>query len=163
MNLVPAPNGFTCLEDPGEPGLGVPRWSVSEIEARIIAEFCYGKNVLEIGTGLGVSTRAIAGKAKWVHTVDVDRWVKDNVELPRNATFYDNIKDVPTELDVAFIDGLHTYEQCALDIENAKRIVKIRGLFIFHDAKMQGVLRAIKDMHPTLIFTPAGLAMAWNE
>jgi len=162
MELVPAPNGFTCPTDPGEPGLGIKRWSVSDLEARIAAEFCCNREVLEIGTGLGVATRAIAQKARMVHTVDIDPWVKQNVELPDNAIFYDDIRDVPEGLDVAFIDGLHTTEQCLLDIEEAKRIIKPGGLLIFHDARMQQVMKAIQDLHPVFIVTPAGVAIAWS-
>jgi len=163
MNLVTAPNGYTCPTDPGEPGLGLQRWSVSDLEARIVSEFCCGRDVLEIGTGLGVSTRAIAKMARVVHTVDIDPWVKENVELPDNAIFYSDIREVPEGLDVAFIDGLHSTEQCVIDILNARMKVKLGGLLIFHDAKMQSVMRALINLHPTLINTAAGMAIAWNE
>lgn len=165
MKLIPAPNGWQCPDDPGEPGLGVPRWSVNADEARIVSELCRGLGVLEIGTGLGVSTREIAKLAKHVHTVDIDEWVRDNVELPENVTFWSSTKEIPTGLGAAFIDGLHTRQQCRLDIIEAKRIVRPGGLIIFHDAKMKAVREAIIDQKVEcyLIHTPCGLAMGWND
>ena len=165
MKLVKAPNGWMCNEDPGEPGLGLQRWSVSEVEARIVSELLRGLNVLEIGTGLGVSTRAIAKLAAHVHTVDVDEWVEKNVELPENSTFYKDIKEVPENLDAAFVDGLHSYYQCMIDIKDAKRIVKRGGLIIFHDTNMTAIRNAIVDsnMECYEIKTGAGMALGWND
>lgn len=165
MILEPAPNGFFCPDDPGEPGLGEKRWSINDIEARIVGELCHGKDVLEIGTGLGISTKAIAAQAKFVYTVDIDLWVMENVapDLPENVLFFNDINDVHRKVDVAFIDGLHSYEQCTQDIKDARRILKPGGLFIFHDAMMQSILKAIAHLHPVLIQTWAGMAMAWND
>ena len=166
MNLVPAANGYVCTTDPGEPGLNVPRWSVSDGEARFVAELCKGLDVLEIGTGLGVSTRAIAKLAHWVHTVDVDPWVKENVELPDNCTFYSDIEDVPEGLGASFIDGRHSKSYCLKDIKSSQRIVKEGGLFIFHDAKMDAVRAAVIESGISecfLVLTPAGLVVGWND
>lgn len=169
MNLVPTENGYKCLNDPGEFNpdghRDGARWSVNEGEARLVSELCRGLRVLEIGTGLGVSTRQIAMLAKIVHTVDIDIWVKNNVELPENAIFYNNIKDVPTGLDAAFIDGLHSYEQCKADIIDAKRIVKKGGLIVFHDTKMSTIRKAIEDsnINGYHIDTPVGMAIGWND
>jgi len=167
INLIPAPNGFICPDDPGEPGLKIPRWSVNEIEARIVSEFCRGLRVLEIGTGLGISTKEIARRAKWVYTVDIDPWVKENIapSLPDNVLFYDNIKKIgAVNFDAAFIDGLHNYSQCTQDIEDARRLVKRDGLFIFHDAKMDPIRGAVHNagLQATYIATAAGLVIAWN-
>ena len=166
MKLVPAANGWYCPDDPGEPGLGKQRWSVNLGEARIVSELCRGLDVLEIGTGLGVSTREIARLANVVHTVDVDPWVAENVLLPDNAVFYTDINEVPEGLGAAFIDGLHSYTQCKKDIVDARRIVKKGGLLIFHDAMMKWVRKAVIDSNMTdfyLIQTPCGIAMGWND
>ncbi len=167
MKLVPAQNGWLCPSDPGEMGRGKPRWSVNAIEARIVSELFRGLDVLEIGTGLGVATKEIAKRARSVYTVDIDEWVKRVVvpELPGNVYFFQDIKDVPKNLDAVFIDGRHTYKQCKDDIEFSKKIIKKDGLFVFHDAKMQDVLRAIVESNlvATYIDTLAGMAVAWNR
>ena len=165
MNLLPAVNGWFCPEDPGEPG-GSKRWSVNDSEARVISELCHERNVLEIGTGLGVSTKAIAGRAKKVYTVDVDEWVRNTVvpELPENVEFFSDIRQVPRNLDVAFIDGLHTHEQVLKDIKDARHHVKKDGIFIFHDGKIRGVFKAIADsnFHAVCMITTMGIVLAWN-
>jgi hypothetical protein len=166
MNLIPAPNGFMCPDDPGEPMRKLPRWSVNATEARIVAEFCRGLHVLEIGTGLGVSTKEIARLATWVHTVDIDPWIKETVAptLPPNVTFYADTKELPKRLGAAFIDGWHDYDQCTKDIKLAKKIVKREGLFIFHDVKIRDVAMAIQDsgLEWMYVETYAGMAIAWR-
>jgi predicted O-methyltransferase YrrM len=165
MQLVPTYNGWLCPDDPGEPGSHQKRWSVNAIEARIVSELFRGLNVLEIGTGLGVSTREIAKRAKMVYTVDIDPWVRKNVVLPENAKFFSSTNDVPEGLDAAFIDGLHSYAQCTQDIKDARRIVKDDGLFVFHDAKMKAVEQAIRNskMEVVWIGTYAGMALGWSK
>ncbi len=165
--LIPAPNGFIDDKDPGEPGRNEPRWSVNLIEARVGSELFRGLYVLEIGTGLGVATKEIAKRAKYVHTVDIDEWVKKTIvpELPENVTFYDNIKNVPVGLDAAFIDGYHSYEQCTKDIVDARRIVKQDGLFVLHDTNMDAIRKAVKESGMEIIAmgTRAGMALCWNK
>jgi len=167
LNLIPAPNGFICPDDPGEPVDGLVRWSVGEGEAKILSELFKGYDVLEIGTGLGYATNKIAETAYWVYTVDIDPWVRENVvpTLKNNVGFYENMMDVPEGLDAAFIDGLHTYEQCTVDIRDARRIVKKGGLIVFHDADMEEVHRAVVDsgLQCYYIKTYAGMAMGWIE
>lgn len=166
IRLERAPNGYYCPDDPGEP-FGDKRWSVSDTEARLLSELFAGKNVLEIGTGLGISARKMAETAKCVHTVDVDAWVKENVlpSLPHNVIFYDNIKNVPGSLDGAFIDGLHVYKQVMEDIVNARNMVKKGGLIILHDYHIDDVYNAIMDcnMNCIEIKTFAGMALYWND
>jgi tRNA A58 N-methylase Trm61 len=167
MKLTPAPNGYLCEDDPGEIGLGGKRWSVNDMEARIVSELFKGDIVLEIGTGLGVSTKAIAEKAKYVWTVDVDKWVEENVapSLPENVKFCNSIVDVPELLDGAFIDSLHTYSQCCVDIIEARKRVKKGGLIVFHDANMEQIRKAIVDskLECYEIKTVAGIAFGWND
>ena len=166
MNLEPIGGAVFCPDDPGEPGLGAKRWSVSKVDERSLSELFRGLTVLEIGTGLGMSTRAIASTAKHVHTVDVDKWVKETVvpDLPENVTFYDGIGKVPP-VDAAFIDGLHTQKQCLIDIESARKLVKKGGLLVFHDTKMKAIRNAIIDSNLAVfeITTEAGLGFGWND
>jgi tRNA A58 N-methylase Trm61 len=163
--LVPAPNGWLCPNDPGEPGKNAPRWSVNDVEAKLVSEILAGRRVLEVGTGLGVATHKIAEKSE-VYTVDIDPWVKKTVapDLPKNVRFFDNIKDVPRPLDGAFIDGRHTYEDCLRDIKDAMEIVP-DGVFVFHDTKMNTVYSAIRDsgLEFVMVHTIAGMAIAWRK
>jgi hypothetical protein len=165
--LIPAGNGWLCPDDPGEPGRDSPRWSVNADEARLVSVLCRGLTVLEIGTGLGVSTKEIAKRAKLVYTVDIDPWVKKAIapRLPVNARFFESLEGVPSNLDIAFIDGLHEYNQCRQDIKDARTLVKKDGLFIFHDMKMEAVFNAVRDsgLAYYLIRTEAGMAIAWNK
>lgn len=167
FRLVPTYNGFLCPEDPGEPGRNSQRWSVNETEGRILSELFRCLRVLEIGTGLGVSTNIIARKAEHVYTVDIDPWVKVTVvpTLADNVTFYESLEGVPTNLDGAFIDGQHSYDHCTQDIKDCRRLVKPGGLIVLHDAKMEPVFYAVRDsgLKATSIITYAGMAMAWNE
>jgi hypothetical protein len=114
-----------------------------------------------------VSTKTIAEKAHWVYTVDIDPWVKKNIVpgLPKNATFYNKIGSVKKRLDAAFIDSLHTYEQCSKDIVDAKRIVKPGGLIMFHDTRMKQIQAAIFDsgLECVFMYTVAGIAIGWNR
>jgi hypothetical protein len=75
---------YSHPEDPGEAYYGgsPKRLSVTDEEAEILAKLATGMTVLELGTGLGVSTKALASTAKSVITVDPDPWVReDEVEL----------------------------------------------------------------------------------
>ncbi len=167
MELIKAPNGWYCPDDPGELGIGGQRWSVSNHEGEFLSRIFKGLRVLEIGTGLGVSTNMIAKRAEIVYTVDIDVWVIDNIapKLADNVRFYREIDNVPHGLDGAFIDGLHSTEQCLIDINKAKTIVKQGGIIVLHDAKMEAVLNAALESGILFyeIVTGAGLALGWNE
>jgi SAM-dependent methyltransferase len=170
MNLEKSPvNGYFCPEDPGEPNWGSPRLSVNDIEARIISEFARNRNVLEIGTGLGVSTLKLAETANLVYTVDIDPWVTANVTplFPKNVHFFKDINEygIMPVFDMAFLDGYHEYNQCLKDIEDAKRLVKPGGVIIFHDYRMPAVFRAasVSGLDVVIIETIAGLGLAWNR
>jgi predicted O-methyltransferase YrrM len=162
-------NGYQCPTDPGEPRWGTARMSVSDLEARVISELARGKAVLEIGTGLGVSTRKLAETATCVYTVDIDPWVAEAVAptLPKNVVFLKGINEygIMTGFDMAFVDGFHGYEQCMKDIEDVKRLVKSGGLLVFHDYKMPAISRAcaVSKLNVVLIETFAGIGLAWNE
>ena len=159
-------NGWVVKSDPGEPGLGLKRWSVSKYEAKFLSNLFRGLTVLEIGTGLGVATNFIATNAKWVHTVDIDPWVKETIMpiLLPNVTFCENIEKVSGKFDAAFIDGLHTYEQCKEDIEICKKMVKSGGIIVLHDLNMAPVTQAARESGTEFyqIVTGAGLGIGWN-
>jgi len=162
-------NGYQCPTDPGEPIRNTPRLSVSDLEARVISELARGKTVLEIGTGLGVSTRKLAETAKLVYTVDIDPWVAEAVAptLPKNVHFFRSIDEygIMAGFDMAFVDGYHGHDQCLKDIVDVKRLVKSGGLLVFHDYKMPAIWRALakSNLDVVSIETIAGLGLAWND
>jgi len=159
-------NGYFCPDDPGEPVWNTQRLSINDLEARFISEFAHGKNVLEIGTGLGVATRALAATAKHVYTVDIDPWVKESVELPDNATFFDSAESLVTNsMDMAFIDGCHEERYVIEDIKICRRIVKKGGLLLFHDTNMTSVRNGIakSGLSAYGLNFEAGIGIGWND
>jgi len=140
MRLIETSLGnFYSPDDPGESCYpnAVPRHSVTKQEAKLLMEFAEGKKVLEIGTGLGISTRAMAAKAKEVVSVDIDDWCHQH-EFPANVRL---MKEVPDEeFDFAFIDGDHRYEAVKADI--ARTRAKVIAL---HDCDHPDVVRALVD------------------
>lgn len=168
MDLVKSDiNGWYCKDDPGEPNWNAPRLSINDMEARFISELFSGKLVLEIGTGLGVSTRAIAKNAMWVYTVDIDPWVKDIVAptLPKNVTFFSDVTEVQL-VECAFIDGYHEYNQCRKDIQQCRKTVQKGGMMVFHDLAMGAIRSALVDegLENTIqVLTHAGIGVCWND
>ena len=108
MTLELDSNGsYRHLDDPGEPTTGDPRLSVTDEEAAILSVLAHGRTVVEFGTGLGVSTRALAQTAQLVCTVDVDEWVQDTIwpDLPVNVVCHVDRSELPTQADMVFIAG----------------------------------------------------------
>jgi hypothetical protein len=178
IELKPAPNGYMSPQDPGEPGRNQPRWSVNDREARIIGELCRGLDVLEIGTGLGISTKAINEKAADLDTVDIDLFVQQNIfpELKKlgvfcHNSFEDCVKDmdpdpkISTRWTALFLDGFHEYNQVKKDIAAARPWLAPGAIMIFHDLYIDGVYRGIIDsgLAPLHIQTVAGIGVCWND
>jgi predicted O-methyltransferase YrrM len=146
-------------DDPGEPTTGVPRLSVTDAEAAILAERVAGLHVLEVGTGLGVSTRAMAATAATVHTVDIDPWVIENIwpDLPDNV---DRTTAVPQRggFGAVFIDGDHSTEATLRDIGVALSLLGPDGFVLVHDANYPKVRKAIPD-DAEILDTEHGIAV----
>ncbi len=117
---------YTAMNDPGEPqhlGVGGRRVSVTEHEAAILSAGLWGRIVIEVGTGLGVSTLAISATAHRVFTIDPDPWVVANVwpmlESKRdNVVLSSGVADYfpwRRGCDGAFIDGDHRFAAVLLD------------------------------------------------
>jgi len=139
---------YTHRTDPGEPSTGLPRVSVTEEEAGILGELVEGGEVLELGTGLGVSTRALAATASHVHTVDIDPWVAAEVwpTLPFNVTTSANRLPWISCFDAAFVDADHSTEATTIDLMCAVGAVKFGGTVICHDAKYPSVRAALEEL-----------------
>lgn len=144
MSTITDSGSYFRPDDPGEPSTGAPRLSVTDLEAAILAELVAGLTVLEIGTGLGVSTTAMAATARRVFTVDVDEWVQETIwpHLPTNVMPCKDVRSVAF-VDAAFIDGDHSTEATARDIADAKRAGA--ELILVHDARATPVSDAFDD------------------
>jgi hypothetical protein len=163
LRLLPDGN-YDSPTDPGEVGYeGQPRRrSVTQEEADVLLELGRDRVVFEIGTGLAVSTRALAVNARWGMTVDPDPWVHDP-HIP-NILFR---RDRPTSLgtfDLAFIDGHHSTEAVLADIAYCASI----PLLVLHDTYLPEVQAAIalsalreRKIYPTrcrlAIYTAPGM------
>lgn len=160
IRLVRHENGnYFCPDDPAGDG----RRSVSDQEAEILASAALGKRVLEIGTGLGVSTRALASTARHVWTVDTSPWICEFVfhDLPENVT-PTMVRDlVRGPCDLAFIDGEHSAQALAADIAFAvslgAREIWLHDLYmveegLLREAQRHGAVEIWKDADgkPTL-------------
>ena len=132
-----ASGGFYREDDPGEPSSRVARISIADDERTVLAEMAAGKWVLEIGTGLGVSTRALATTADYVATVDVDEWVHRTIwpDLPDNVSCFENTETMQRKMfDLVFIDGDHREEALRRDVATAERVLAPGGTIVVHDA-----------------------------
>jgi len=134
--------------DPGEPSTGEPRLSVTEAECVHLAELATGLEVLELGTGLGVSTRALASTAAHVHTVDVDPWVIATIwpTLPFNVSASAHRDPWISTFDLAFVDADHHTEAAVIDLVCAAGAVKFGGKVVAHDAKYPSVRAALDEL-----------------
>lgn len=130
--------GYYREDDPGEPSSGVARVSVTDDERDVLAAMADGKWVFEIGTGLGVSTRALASTATHVVTCDIDEWVHRTIwpDLPANVTPVPAVlaDQLGRRFDMVFIDGDHSDEALRIDVATAERLLKPGGSIVVHDA-----------------------------
>lgn len=149
-------------DDPGEPIVGLSRLSVTDMEAAILAAFVAGRVVLEIGTGLGVSTRALASTAAHVVTVDPDLWVQQNVwpDLPANVTATDTAPD-DTLFSAVFIDGCHTTPSVREDMALALTAAAPGAVILAHDIGSYTVWDGLGAGAWQRIPTEHGLGVLW--
>ena len=81
-------------------------------------------------------------------------------------TFFDtqHILLSKTGLDVAFIDGLHTFSQTLEDVENALRYLNKNGVIILHDCNPLSEVAALpaKSIGEIQKLNPPGFTGIWN-
>lgn len=166
MNLTSLASGsYTHPDDPGEPSTGKPRVSITDMEASILTAFVAGRDVLEIGTGLGVSTRALAASAASVSTVDIDEWVQVNIwpTLPGNVT---GVRSLPRgPFGAVFIDGDHSTEAVARDLRTALSVAGPGAVVLAHDTAYPSVRQGLSEVHPdgwAFIHTTHGIGVLWT-
>jgi cyclopropane fatty-acyl-phospholipid synthase-like methyltransferase len=152
-------------DDPGEPSTTQPRLSVTDDEAAILATYANGLDVLEIGTGLGVSTRALAAAAATVTTVDVDEWVQNVIwpGLPDNVTGVSAVPDGEQLFDVVFIDADHSTAAVVADLAAARRVVKDSGVILAHDVNYDNVRNGLDDGPWEFIESTHGIGVCWVD
>lgn len=166
MKLQKGPRGsYKTDTDPGEPSTGQPRLSVTEDEAKVLAVLAAHKTVLEIGTGLAVSTKALASTAFYVTTFDIDEWVIDTVfpQLTGIRTIA-NLDLVSTDkFELIFIDAAHETDAVTKDIQSALTMIRKDGCIVLHDYKLDPVKKAVFQLGitPVVIDTEHGLAMVF--
>lgn len=145
MTLTRAAIGYVDTDDPGEPSTGKPRLSISDQEASILSALAAGRRVYEIGTGLGVSTRALARWATEVVTQDVDPWVAVTIaptlDLANVTCVQDRDERCGVPFDLVFIDGNHTTSVVREDIQFARSLRP--DVIVMHDAHYDNVKRAL--------------------
>jgi len=101
------------------------------------------KNYLEIGVDNGETFTMINCENK----VSVDPVNKGYTVCQMTSDeYFDMLKD-SKKFDVIFIDGLHTYDQCYKDIENAAKHLYDNGFIICHDMNppTEYIARSISD------------------
>lgn len=128
--------------------------AVVKEECERIAELAKGKIALELGSHFGRSTVALASTAKQVHAVDwhmgdqhagfgeslgiflanIARYgVREKVAI-HVAKFEDFLNLLASHsIEMAFIDGLHTYEAVQADLRATGRLMRAGGWIAFHD------------------------------
>lgn len=122
--------------------------SVTDDECRVLAWLAQGRCVLEIGTGLGVSTRAMAETAFGMLTIDPDPWVAENLSwLPLNVAHRARLEEWAgqVDFDMAFIDGDHEEEAVLRDIQSVLPLLRRGGPVVLHDTNLEGVRRAAES------------------
>lgn len=158
LPLVANERGFPIHpDDPGEVGYapGTKRWGVHPEEATILTRLAVGRDVLEIGTGLGVGTRALAATALSVSTIDIDPWVHETIwpglrhDCPNVFGYaHPAALDPLARYDLVFVDGLHTREHVAADLQLAVSRLSPHGMIVLHDANMVAVRQGVFDVLP---------------
>ncbi len=149
MTLLPHPRGgFYDPDDPGELQHAgkPPRISVTTEEAALLRDAAAGKRVLEIGTGVGVSTRAMAETAVSVVTLDAEAWVEFHVwpTLPANVqpTLDRAVAFAQGPFDLIFIDGHHG--KADIDLHDTRPLLAEGGVIYVHDAEAAAVPDGIR-------------------
>ena len=149
------PGRYWSPDDPLRwPNGGVrKRWSVTEQEAKVLSLLAHGRKVLEVGTGLGISARAMVLTARSVTTIDPDPWIQESVELPGVLMLADWPDERVNKYDMIFIDGDHEAKAVQADLTEARKRLAPGGFMAFHDyvPRVPGVMDGLKHLDGELI------------
>ena len=129
-----------------------------------LIELATGKDVLEIGTFLGGTAKAMATTARHVTTVDnysggwatevptleqVQCNLADEIEAGKVTVIKADSTDPSLRsgcYDMVFIDGCHNYEVVRQDIDLALSVLRPNGIIAGHDLQLSEVRRAVWEM-----------------
>lgn len=157
---------FLCERDPGEINMppGYKRTSIAEDEYAILQIFAADKTVLEIGTGLGISSRALSS-AKKLTTVDIDPWVWEAIHPELAAMGITCLRELPEGgfADLVFIDAHHTYDAFKKDLEAAREFLNMGGVILAHDMHLAGMQEAARSVGfvPYILPTTGHIGLMW--
>lgn len=132
-------------------------WTCSDEMRNDIAELFTGKNykIAEIGAHKGFSTGHLADIFSHVYALDYNQvWTDFNRQLNRSKSnityikldlYKDSWANLP-DCDVSFIDAVHNYENCKMDINNSIAQFKSLKYIVFDDYGIfEGVKRAVDE------------------
>ncbi len=130
-------------------------------------------NILEIGTANGYTALYLARPESVKRVVTVDR--DESNSLRDNLTLFDKERkihfiqsdsrkvNIPYDrfgVDLAFIDGNHTYPFVRSDLKMIIPLVRSGGFIVLHDTVMDGVKQAVEeyqDIHKITYFGTFGM------
>lgn len=177
--LLTTPGGSEAIATPVDKALRIPGWmSLEELEWLADTANRYIK-IVEIGSYLGRSTRAMADNTPgWVIAIDDWKGPRD-VLLEDRSTLYEQFMQnmngliesgkvialrqdhgqAPPERfveapDMVFIDGSHEYADVKRDISFWKPKVVAGGMICGHDVNFPGVKQAIDELLPEAKVAP---------
>lgn len=159
--------------------LSKPRMSRVEVVQKII-DNKKAKTYLEIGVLAGDAFLRIKIKNKWGvdphFTIEPFKKFRYYFKNPFNIfneyfnmdsdTFFDkeNVRLTRHGIDVAFIDGLHTFAQSLKDVENSLKYLNKDGVIIIHDCNPLSEAAAIpaESIDEVQKVNPLGFTGVWN-
>ena len=121
--------------------------------------------IAEIGAHKGYTTKILSNIFNTVYAVDNSiEWTNYNKNLNKNATnieyvmldlYKDNWEILPQDIEVSFIDAMHSYEGCKSDIMNSlSRFKNLKYIILDDYGVWEGVKRVVVELiqNKTLIF-----------
>jgi hypothetical protein len=135
-------------------------WTCSDEMRTHIADFFKDKShfkIAEIGAHKGYTTKILSHLFSKVYAIDNSiEWTifsknfnkdRDNIEYIALDIYRDSWEIIPSDIDVSFIDAVHSYKSCKSDIVNSIRRFTNLQYIIFDDYGVwPGVKKAIDEM-----------------
>ncbi len=138
------------------------------------------KTYLEIGVRSGDAFLKMRAKSKYgvdpVFTISHGKKIRYYFKNPYNIfnkyfsvesdIFFDKEKSLlsKTGIDVAFIDGLHTFPQSLKDVQNSLGYLNDNGVIVLHDCNPSSAAAALpaKSLEDIGKVNPPGFSGVWN-
>jgi len=134
-----------------------------------------GTSYVEIGVKAGSTFKYVQCRQKIGVDPVLTSWkLRLFLAMHRNCKFFNETSDDFFRLhasgsvgeigiDVAFIDGLHSYAQTVIDVQNVLRFLNTNGLIFMHDCNPENELSAIPGASPEIVKEKSGGTLcAWN-